>query len=68
MLGEKYAERLQSELVAPRLTLLPRCGHIPQRECPIAFTSKLSEILKQKAPQLKASKPVLGASSAGAQD
>jgi abhydrolase domain-containing protein 6 len=53
MLGTQYAERLQSELVASRLTVLPRCGHIPQRECPISFSTKLSEILQQVAPAAK---------------
>jgi pimeloyl-ACP methyl ester carboxylesterase len=53
MLGMQYAERLQSELAASRLTVLPRCGHIPQRECPIAFTTKLADILQQVAPVAK---------------
>lgn len=53
MLGMQYAERLQAELAASRLTLLPRCGHIPQRECPGTLTTKLSEILLQVAPAAK---------------
>lgn len=32
-----YAKRLENELPASRLTTLPRCGHIPQQECPGAF-------------------------------
>jgi abhydrolase domain-containing protein 6 len=53
MLGMQYAERLQAELPASRLTVLPRCGHIPQRECPIALTAKLTDILQQAAPLAK---------------
>jgi abhydrolase domain-containing protein 6 len=53
MLGIQYAEKLQAELAASRLTVLPRCGHIPQRECPITFTAKLAEVLQHAAPVAK---------------
>ena len=53
MLGINYAHRLEAELPAVRLTLLSRCGHAPTRECPIAFTAKLKDILKQAPPQLR---------------
>jgi pimeloyl-ACP methyl ester carboxylesterase len=53
MLGISYAHRLEAELPAARLTLLSRCGHAPTRECPIAFTAKLKDILKQAPPQLR---------------
>src|SRR5512146_2464991 len=50
MLGMNYARRLESELPASRLTLLPRCGHAPTRECPVTLTAKLQDILKQAPP------------------
>jgi pimeloyl-ACP methyl ester carboxylesterase len=53
MLGINYAHRLEAELPAVRLTLLSRCGHAPTRECPIAFTAKLKEILQEAPPQLR---------------
>jgi pimeloyl-ACP methyl ester carboxylesterase len=54
MLGIQYAEKLQTEIAASRLTVLPRCGHIPQRECPITFTAKLADTLRQPTPLAKA--------------
>ncbi|MGH9523289.1 MAG: alpha/beta fold hydrolase [Terriglobales bacterium] len=45
-----YARTLQAELPAARLTTLPRCGHIPQAECPIAFTAALEKVLLQSPP------------------
>ena len=66
MLGINYAHRLGSELPAVRLTLLSRCGHAPTRECPIAFTAKLQDILKQSPPPLRGAEAAPGpASSAG---
>jgi pimeloyl-ACP methyl ester carboxylesterase len=50
LLGPDYATRLEEGLPAARLTLLPRCGHVPQRECPIAFTTKLVQLLKEPPP------------------
>jgi pimeloyl-ACP methyl ester carboxylesterase len=51
LLGINYARRLKTELPASRLTLLSRCGHIPSRECPIALTAKLRDVLNQTPPQ-----------------
>ena len=50
MLGMQYAERLKRELPLSRITTLPRCGHIPQRECPLALTPKLTQLLAQPLP------------------
>lgn len=47
MLGMQYAERLKKELPFSRMTTLPRCGHVPQRECPLALTPKLTQLLAQ---------------------
>ena len=40
-----YAERMRSELRRSRLTELPRCGHVPQQECPAAFAAALGRLL-----------------------
>lgn len=45
-----YAERLRSELPAARLTLLEKCGHVPQVECPERFAARLAELLAMPAP------------------
>lgn len=46
----EYAKRMEAQLPAARLTLLPRCGHIPQQECPLAFGAALDKILQQPPP------------------
>lgn len=46
LLGSAYAKRLEEGLPAARLTLLSRCGHVPQRECPVTFATKLAQLLK----------------------
>lgn len=48
-----YARRLESQLSASRLTTLPRCGHVPQQECPKAFSDALKKILALPAPTSK---------------
>lgn len=53
MMGTQYADRLMKDLPAARLTPLPRCGHIPQRECPILLTSTISKVLEKTPPLLK---------------
>lgn len=45
-----YAQKMQAQLPAARLNTLARCGHIPQAECPVAFTAALDQILTQAAP------------------
>ncbi len=47
-----YAERLQSGLPAARLTLLDRCGHVPQVECPERFGEKLAALLAAAPPAM----------------
>ena len=45
-----YAERLLGQFPAARLTLLERCGHIPQLECPQAFVAALQTVLATPPP------------------
>jgi pimeloyl-ACP methyl ester carboxylesterase len=48
-----YAQRLKDELPASRLTTIPRCGHVPQQECPRAFSAALKSVLAEAPPQPK---------------
>lgn len=41
----EYARRLAAELPQARLTTIPRCGHVPQVECPDAFLAALRPLL-----------------------
>lgn len=45
-----YARRMQLQLAAVRLTTIPRCGHVPQQECPSALTRALLSVLASPAP------------------
>lgn len=54
----EYARALQSGLPAVRLTTLARCGHVPQNECPRAFSSALQNILSQTPPPPRPAAPV----------
>ncbi len=45
-----YGRKMQACLPAVRLTTLPRCGHAPQMECPVAFSTALERILQQAPP------------------
>ncbi len=45
-----YAERMRSALPRARLTVLPRCGHVPQQECPAAFAETLGRLLAGPPP------------------
>lgn len=47
----EYAKRMQTELRASRLTTIPRCGHVPQQECPKAFTRLLLQRLSEEPPR-----------------
>jgi pimeloyl-ACP methyl ester carboxylesterase len=60
-----YAKRLERELPAARLTTLARCGHIPQQECPGAFSKNLQTILDLPVPQRKAAEPPVEAVKRG---
>jgi pimeloyl-ACP methyl ester carboxylesterase len=46
----RYARRLEEGLAAVRLTTLPDCGHVPQRECPADFAGALARVLAQPPP------------------
>lgn len=46
----EYARRLAEGLPRARLTTIPRCGHVPQVECPPAFLAALRGVLTQGAP------------------
>ncbi|HMM33598.1 MAG TPA: alpha/beta hydrolase [Thermoanaerobaculia bacterium] len=50
LLPLSYAERMRSELPRARLTELPRCGHVPQQECPAAFAAALGKLLAGPPP------------------
>jgi len=43
----KYAERMLKELPNARITRIPRCGHVPQLECPQRFLQVLQRVLLQ---------------------
>ena len=45
-----YARRMLAQLPAARLTIIPRCGHVPQQECPDKFREELIKILHQEPP------------------
>lgn len=53
MIPLHYAERMRDELVSARLTTIPRCGHVPQQECPKSFNHALAAVLEQAAPRPK---------------
>lgn len=60
-----YAERMLAELPASRLTLLERCGHIPQLECAPAFVTALAGLLAGPPPPPRLATPASPASPAG---
>ncbi len=45
-----YAEKMAAALPRVRLTLVPRCGHIPMNECPETFVRLLREVLSSEPP------------------
>lgn len=45
-----YARRLADGLPRARLTTIPRCGHVPQVECPQAFLAALRGVLREPVP------------------
>lgn len=49
-LGREYPERLVAALPRARLTLLSRCGHLPQAECPDRYLARLKETLALAPP------------------
>jgi pimeloyl-ACP methyl ester carboxylesterase len=44
-----YAERLAAGLPRARLHIVEGCGHVPQRECPVAFLDALDAALAAEA-------------------
>ncbi len=46
MFDLSYAKRLADELPEARIAGLENCGHVPQRQCPAAFTAALLKILE----------------------
>lgn len=44
-MGRDYPDRLLAGLPDARLTLLPKCGHVPQIECPATLLPALEEAL-----------------------
>jgi len=48
-----YARRMLDELPAARLTVLPGCGHVPERECPTEFDDALIRLLDGPPPAPK---------------
>ncbi|MEO7795955.1 MAG: alpha/beta hydrolase [Thermoanaerobaculia bacterium] len=52
-----YAERLQEQFPAARLTLLDHCGHIPQLECAPTFVWRLQALLAAAPPAAAAAAP-----------
>jgi pimeloyl-ACP methyl ester carboxylesterase len=51
MLPLSYAEKMLAGLPRARLTQLPRCGHVPQQECPAAFSQALLKLLAGLPPE-----------------
>lgn len=45
-----YAKRMQDVMPATRLTIIPRCGHVPQQECPTSYATILKNTLKMQPP------------------
>jgi len=45
-----YARRLAEGLPRARLTTIPRCGHVPQVECPAALVATLRHVLGGEGP------------------
>jgi abhydrolase domain-containing protein 6 len=56
-----YAERMAKELPIARLTRIPRCGHVPQVECPQGFLQALRQVLSQPPTPMPHGKDVKGA-------
>jgi len=57
LLPLSYAERMRVELPRARVTELPRCGHVPQQECPAAFAAALGKLLDGPPPERAAATP-----------
>ncbi len=49
----EWARRMEAELPAARLTVLPGCGHVPQRECSGALEAELGRLLSGPPPSTR---------------
>ena len=45
-----YAEKMAAGLPRARITLIPKCGHVPVTECPERFVRLLRQVLAQEPP------------------
>ena len=61
MMPLSYAERMRDQLPRVRLTALPRCGHVPQQECPAAFVAALGKLLAGSPPEAALAAPATSA-------
>ena len=52
LMKPSYAEKMAAGLPRSRITRIPKCGHIPQVECPERFVELLREILGSEPPPL----------------
>lgn len=57
LMKPSYAERLLVAMPAARLTLIERCGHLPQVECPRQLASELARLLAAAPPPRRVSEP-----------
>jgi pimeloyl-ACP methyl ester carboxylesterase len=57
LLPLSYAEKMRAALPRARVTELPRCGHVPQQECPAAFAAALGKLLALPPPEKAAAAP-----------
>ncbi len=67
-LGREYPERLLAGLPNARLTWIPRCGHVPQAECPERYAERLNEVLALPPPGGGEASPAPGAETVGVEE
>ncbi|MBI2841330.1 MAG: alpha/beta hydrolase [Acidobacteria bacterium] len=46
LLTMEYARKLAAAIPSARITTIPRCGHVPQQECPERFVESLIGVLE----------------------
>ncbi len=61
-----YAERMLEELPRARLTGVPKCGHLPQSECPERFLEILRTVLASEPPAAAPAPELSGESDSAA--
>ncbi len=47
VVAPEESARLAQEMPNARLAVIPRCGHIPQEECPLAFLEAVQDFLRR---------------------